>query len=228
MLKMRALLIILNILIVFGTCFSVEPQGLKDQKAVPSAPVTVSTVRIVIDPGHGGYDVGLLSGELKEKDITLSLARDMEAALLKKSKTVFLTRRTDQFITFNDRALFANQKFADMFISLHLSQSHNLVVYTVPAEPARNDQAVSEPGVMAFRQARYIERSRAFGLVIGKHISDEFKLEVEYRDMPLPLLNPIGAPAIMIEIPVSIVKETLSRKNISAAITRGVFLYANK
>lgn len=228
MLKALALLIILDISILVGACFSVEPQTIKDQKTVPSAPETVSNIRVVIDPGHGGYDVGLLSGELKEKDITLSLARDMEAALLKKSRHIFLTRRADQFLSFNDRALFANQKYADIFISLHLSQSGSFVIYTVPAEPVRNDPAVSEPNVMALRQARYVEKSRAFGLAVGKSLGDEFKMEVKYRDMPLPLLGSIGAPAVMIEIPGNIVKEAISRKNISAAIIRGAVSYANK
>lgn len=228
MLKTLTLLIILNILIVVGTCFSVELQGIKDQKTLPSAPETVSSIRMVIDPGHGGYDVGLLSGELKEKDITLSLARDMEATLLKKSRYIFLTRKTDQFLSFNDRALFANQKLADMFISLHLSQSEDVVIYTVPADSVRTDQPSSEPGAIAFRQARYIEKSRAFRSAIGKSLGDEFKVEVKYRDMPLPLLSSIGTPAVMIEIPGKLFHEAVSRKNISAAILRGVVSYANK
>lgn len=228
MLKTRAFLITLNILILVGTCFSVEPQGTKDQKAVPSPPEAVSNIRIVIDPGHGGYDVGLLSGELKEKDVTLSLARDMEALLLKKSKYIFLTRRTDQFLTFNDRALIANQKSAGIFISLHLSQSDNFIVYTGSAEPLPVEQAVSESNSISLRQARYLEKSRALGAAIGKSLGDEFKVEVKYRNMPLPVVNSIGAPAIMLEIPGNIAKEALTRKNISAAIIRGVFSYANK
>lgn len=228
MLKTLALLISLNTLILVGTCFSVEPQGMKDQKAITPAPEAPSGIRVVIDPGHGGYDIGLLSGDLKEKDATLSLARDMEAVLLKKSRHIFLTRRADQFLSFNDRAIFANQKFADMFISLHISQADSFVIYTVPAEAVRSDQAVSEPNAMALRQARHIERSRTFRAAVGKSISDEFNVEVKYRDMPLPLLGSLGAPAVMLEVPWSIAGEAILRKNFSAAFIKGVFSYANK
>lgn len=51
---------------------------------------------IVIDPGHGGYDLGLKGSDLKEKDIVFLISKEIESILSKKSKQVFLTRKSDQ------------------------------------------------------------------------------------------------------------------------------------
>jgi len=76
---------------------------------------------IVIDSGHGGHDSGALGvGGLKEKDINLSVALRLEKLLSRNpAYEVFLTRKADVFIPLEQRAAFANQKDADLFISIH-------------------------------------------------------------------------------------------------------------
>lgn len=205
-----------------------ENPDIKDQKPVPASPVAVSGLRIVIDAGHGGYDIGLLSGDLKEKDATLSMARDVESALTKKVKSVFLTRRSDQFLSFNDRAVFANQKSPDIFISLHLSASENIVIYTIPAEAVSSDLSVVDAHSLISRQLRYIEKSIALREAFGEIIKDEFKDEIIFREIPLPLLKSIGAPAVMIEVPKAVIYDKVSRAEFSNAILKGITSYANQ
>lgn len=205
-----------------------ENPDIKDQKPVPASPVAVSGLRIVIDAGHGGYDIGLLSGDLKEKDATLSMARDVESALTKKVKSVFLTRRSDQFLSFNDRAVFANQKSPDIFISLHLSASENIVIYTIPAEAVSSDLSVVDAHSLISRQLRYIEKSIALREAFGEIIKDEFKDEIIFREIPLPLLKSIGAPAVMIEVPKAVIYDKASRAEFSNAILKGITSYANQ
>ncbi len=76
---------------------------------------------IVLDPGHGGEDPGALGGNnLKEKNITLAMGRDLKRHLEATGRyRVILTRDKDVFIRLSQRVAFARNKGADLFISLH-------------------------------------------------------------------------------------------------------------
>ena len=186
----------------------------------------IPNIRIVIDPGHGGYDLGILSGELREKEATLSLARAMEASLSKRNRTAFLTRKADQFLSLTERAMFANQKSADLFISIHLTRSQELAVYTSPVESAVAD-AINEYSLVS-RQRRFVEKSKALAEGIGKATKDEFKKDVIYRKMELPLLSSVGAAAVMIEIPAAIISDQVGKARVLDALFRGIAFYANQ
>ena len=76
--------------------------------------------RIVIDPGHGGYDPGAQSGELTESALVLDVARRLETRL--KTETgieVVLTRRRDVYVPLRARTELANRVGADLFLSIH-------------------------------------------------------------------------------------------------------------
>jgi len=81
--------------------------------------------RIVIDPGHGGKDPGAIGKKgLKEKDVTLKLAKMLEKELQGKlDADIVLTRRTDVFIPLEERTAIANSRDADLFVSLHINAS---------------------------------------------------------------------------------------------------------
>jgi N-acetylmuramoyl-L-alanine amidase len=184
---------------------------------------------MVIDPGHGGYDLGIISGDLREKDISLSLARDVEAAVLKKKKgSVFLTRKSDQFLSITERAEFAFQKSPDIFLSLHLSLSDNFVIYTSPGEAANPEESPAELYSLTSRQNRFVEKSRELAEDFGKFIKDEFKTEIIMREMSLPLLNSIGAPAVLVELPRSIVYDKATRARLTDALVKGMSFYAGQ
>ncbi|NLE00754.1 MAG: N-acetylmuramoyl-L-alanine amidase [Fibrobacter sp.] len=89
-------------------------------EAVPSLQ-TDSIKTIVIDPGHGGKDPGAIGpGGVKEKDVALAIALEVRSLLKKAGNiTVYLTRDKDIFIPLADRTKFANDKKADLFISIH-------------------------------------------------------------------------------------------------------------
>ncbi|HEX6737200.1 MAG TPA: N-acetylmuramoyl-L-alanine amidase [Vicinamibacteria bacterium] len=91
-----------------------------------SAPVETRGLRtVVIDPGHGGQEVGAKgpSGTL-EKDVTLALARRLRTSLANSlGLQVFLTRDRDVEIALDERTSFANNYKADLFISIHANAS---------------------------------------------------------------------------------------------------------
>ncbi len=76
---------------------------------------------IVLDPGHGGEDPGALGAHnLKEKNITLAMAKDLKKYLEDTGRyRVVLTRDKDVFIRLSQRVAFARARKADLFISLH-------------------------------------------------------------------------------------------------------------
>jgi len=87
----------------------------------PSEPSGIRT--IVIDPGHGGKDIGAAGpGGLMEKDITLAVARKLSAALQSKiNARVVLTREDDSLVSLDQRTAIANQYHADLFVSVHMN-----------------------------------------------------------------------------------------------------------
>ena len=78
---------------------------------------------IVLDPGHGGKDPGALGRKgTREKDIVLKISNHLRDLLAKEANaTVFMTRESDVFIKLKDRATFANQHKADIFVSIHIN-----------------------------------------------------------------------------------------------------------
>jgi N-acetylmuramoyl-L-alanine amidase len=76
---------------------------------------------VVIDPGHGGADVGVRGdGGLEEKQLTLDVARRVRQRIeTRLGLRVILTRDDDRAAGLDERAAAANNSKADLFISLH-------------------------------------------------------------------------------------------------------------
>lgn len=74
---------------------------------------------IVIDPGHGGKDGGAAGNGFVEKEIVLQIGLKFADQLRSMGYTVHMTRSNDTFIELKDRTKFANDKQADLFISVH-------------------------------------------------------------------------------------------------------------
>jgi len=85
---------------------------------------------IIIDAGHGGKDPGAVGrGGLKEKTITLKLAKKVEALLSKRLENIKIksTRNSDRFIELSERAEIANRELKKnsngLFVSIHVNAS---------------------------------------------------------------------------------------------------------
>jgi len=108
---------------------SAQPPAVKKTPPPPViVPPPVASVRkkemvIVLDPGHGGKDPGALGRKgTREKDIVLKISNHLRDLLAKKTKAkVFMTRKSDVFVELKDRATFANQHKADIFVSIHIN-----------------------------------------------------------------------------------------------------------
>jgi N-acetylmuramoyl-L-alanine amidase len=91
--------------------------------ALDRAVFPVSVRRIVIDPGHGGKDLGTVTSDgVPEKELTLDISRRLRDLLLQRPGIdVLLTRDRDEQVVLRDRARIANEARADLFVSIHLN-----------------------------------------------------------------------------------------------------------
>lgn len=78
---------------------------------------------LVIDPGHGGKDVGARGTKSYEKNINLAVAKLLGDKVKKECKDVKVvyTRDNDTFVSLKDRADIANEAKGDLFISIHVN-----------------------------------------------------------------------------------------------------------
>jgi N-acetylmuramoyl-L-alanine amidase len=93
----------------------------------PEAPTAAERQRVdrliivAIDPGHGGEDPGAIGPTgLREKDVVLSIARQLRDALnAQRNIRVMLTRDADYFVPLSERVRKARRVQADLFVSIH-------------------------------------------------------------------------------------------------------------
>ena len=83
---------------------------------------------VVIDAGHGGRDPGAtsVSGQIREKQLTLVLAQALRDELVKRGRVrVAMTRDDDRYLTLDERAAVARRLSAAMFVSIHIDSAPN-------------------------------------------------------------------------------------------------------
>ncbi len=121
---------------------SAPPAGAEADKSASSPPL------VVIDPGHGGVDIGASGkhGEF-EKNIVFEFAKALKAKIEAQGRLrVLLTRSDDMFVALEDRVRFARQRGAALFISIHADtlsapSVEGATVYTVAAKASDAESA---------------------------------------------------------------------------------------
>lgn len=118
----------------FGVLNLITPQllALELQRATATAQTTPNSTRplpnvipngrllVVIDPGHGGADVGAVGiGDIHEADIVLAISQQVATLLQQQGIQTLLTRNTDVEIDLEPRVQMAEQANATLFVSIH-------------------------------------------------------------------------------------------------------------
>jgi N-acetylmuramoyl-L-alanine amidase len=114
---------------------------------------------IVIDAGHGGRDPGAtsVSGQIKEKELTLAIARELRDQLVQRGRVrVALTRDDDRYLTLEQRADLARRLGASLFVSLHTDSAPNPL--------ARGASVYSLSDVASDAEAARFAASQNFGV----------------------------------------------------------------
>ncbi len=97
----------------------IQKRSTKTRKKV-SASLYKKNKVIVIDAGHGGKDPGAIGyRRYREKIVTLQIAKALKKILKARGYRVYMTRERDRFIKLRHRTKYANDKRADIFISIH-------------------------------------------------------------------------------------------------------------
>jgi N-acetylmuramoyl-L-alanine amidase len=102
--------------------------------------------RVVLDPGHGGYDPGALGpGGLREKDVVLDIAHRAAPLIARElGIATLLTRDSDVFVPLDERVARANAFSSELFVSVHCNASEtpgSRGVMTFVLDSSRDDLA---------------------------------------------------------------------------------------
>lgn len=130
---------------------------------------------LVIDPGHGGKDVGARGQRAYEKNINLAVAKKFGDKVKEECKDVKVvyTRDTDAFVSLKDRAEIANKAGGDLFVSIHVNSVaakarnrrtiNGAEVYTLGLHRSEDNLAVAmrENSVMSL-ESDYAETYQGF------------------------------------------------------------------
>jgi len=92
-----------------AVAFTGEPKSLK--------------AKIIIDPGHGGYDPGAEKNGIYEKDIVLDVSKRIKKYLDQQGVYVIMTRETDKTLSLKERVEITNKENPDLFLSVHANAS---------------------------------------------------------------------------------------------------------
>lgn len=102
-----------------------RPVYLREQENLRRSGPRLRGKRIVIDPGHGGEDRGVVVGGVCESDLAWDLARRLEGRMVATGMEALISRGPNACPPEADRANFANEAGADLFLSLHMDANHS-------------------------------------------------------------------------------------------------------
>ena len=198
----------------------------------PAAPQQAPGVRtIVLDPGHGGTETGAIGPSgIQEKELTLTLARELEARLESQlGVRVVLTRNEDANLPHDARTAIANQNKADLFISIHLNSSlgagaHGAETYFLSAEASdaaaeRMAEAENAAGgalpegtagleaqdleliLWDLAQTHHLLESQRFAAMIQGELNQTLQLRDRgVKQARFRVLNGAAMPAVLVEL----------------------------
>jgi len=145
---------------------------------------------VVIDAGHGGKDNGASCCKArKEKKVTLSVAEKLKNKLEKKGYTVYMSRDDDSFVKLPKRTEFANEKKADIFISIHANAAPSKklatvfkgieVYYLSPAKTDRAKEAAEKENAVMFKGKDFYTKNAYLSLISREKIIESHKLGLD-------------------------------------------------
>jgi len=146
------------------------------------------SLTIALDAGHGGWDSGAKDAGRQEKDDNLRLALGVNRELRARGLGVICTRTDDSFISLADRARIANEKDADLFISLHRG-----------AFPTPSEEAVGVAGYI-YPTASLETSGRAAQLALSALEEAGVQRMVGISRGNSPVLRRVEMPAFLLEV----------------------------
>lgn len=193
---------------------STQSTAEKDEQEIVLAPVkTASTKKItsakgkviVLDAGHGGDDPGAINGSLKEKNIVLSIAQKAGKELQGRGYKVYYTRSKDKFINLRDRTKYANDKAADLFISIHANAAPSKTkaatmrgietFFLSPARSERSKNAAALENKSDIEEMNYFSKQTFLNFLNREKIIASNKLAIDVQREVLARAKSVSSKA---------------------------------
>ncbi len=186
--------------------------------AAPASPVSSSVqgkkmITVVLDPGHGGRETGILTAQSMEKNFTLNVALAVKKNLSRNPRfRVLLTREKDQLLSLEERVVASNASEAQFFISIHGTTSAAAQVYLQDFFDDTPVQAIKPGGgdflgfeigseqqqmLWGRQQAAHVRESGMLGRSIATQLVG--KDTAEPVQAPLAVLKAADAAAVLVE-----------------------------
>jgi N-acetylmuramoyl-L-alanine amidase len=210
---------VFSILVLCQIAFWWQLPGVEAAEPSTEPPLPSKQV-VVIDPGHGDKDKGIVLSEyMAEKDYVLAVARALKEALQNQSRiSIFLTRKRDIPLSILERTTLANRKEADVFISLHISsvvrnRHRDFCLYVNQEVNPATLSGLYSADILSTNQAVPWDLAqngqRQQSLRLGRTLLEcgpgsGAGKKAELLQAPLAILAGVRAPAVLIELPVSI------------------------
>ncbi|MHB9097098.1 MAG: N-acetylmuramoyl-L-alanine amidase family protein [Syntrophales bacterium] len=205
-----------------------------------SAPQNRYTV--LIDPAHGGDDPGVVSDQLREKDLTMNIALLIRQEAQKgENLLVQLTRSADRTMTVAERIKAAAAMKPDCLISLHINAGFGKTAsgYEVYFPGFRQNTAPggeSAPILKDMVKNRSLNDSVRLAQQIQASIETVFPRKGRgLRDAPSPLLDGVTVPGLIVELGFATNPEERKRltaeetqRAIARALVKGIRAYFAK
>ena len=154
---------------------------------------------VIIDAGHGGDDKGAtLGGKLLEKDLALSLARELKTELEDRGVSVRMLRDSDATLSLQRRAEIANEARPNLYVALHAGGPGQGARVYAPALATSPTPAAGPFLPWESAQAASIEQSKTAARIVTAEVR-ETGMSVLEMTTPLRPLNNLSAPAIAVE-----------------------------
>lgn len=149
-----------------------------------------SRYTVVIDAGHGGKDNGASCCKVRiEKKVAFAISKKLKAKLENMGFKVYMTRYKDNFIQLPKRTEFANQKRADIFVSIHANAAPSKkqakifkgieVYYLSPAQTKRAKEAAEKENSVMFEGKDYYTKNAYLSLLNREKIVESHKLGLD-------------------------------------------------
>jgi len=181
---------------------------------------------VVIDPGHGGFESGMVKDNFVEKNVALDIARKLGALIDRGSLRSSLTRNGDLFMSMGERVKYVNGSGADIFISLHIGNHRDVVIY-IPVVTESVEEDVREYLYNKGQEA-YLKKTVALLNAVKEAAAEDFGNDmVTVRPLPYSILSRTEAAALMIELPSFAYENYTEDFKLRAAnmINRGLYKY---
>lgn len=171
--------------------------------------------RIVIDPGHGGFETGAIQNGLTEKDYTYAYAEQLKKHLISKGACVYMTYENPlpsfSTLPLEDRAAFAETKNADIFLSVHFNSHDNEEIYGT--ETYYNERMYKDA------KNPYPDESRNLANFIQNHLVKAVKTKnIGVKENTFHVLRNNSVPSVLVEI--AFLSNSVDAKKIDSASFR--------